>query len=76
MSSLRIEEKDGAPDLRCDLLEHLQPFRTKLVKPVVFRPGRARLSTKPLPTGSDMAVKQLARFISSKAGTNSSGARH
>jgi hypothetical protein len=27
MSSLRIEEKDGAPDLRCDLLEHLQPFR-------------------------------------------------
>ena len=41
---------------RCDLFEQLQPLRAeaefKVVKPVTFPPGRAKLSTMPAPTGS------------------------
>ena len=41
---------------RRDLLEQFQPFPAQavfeLIKPVVLPPGRARLSTKPAPTGS------------------------
>ena len=41
---------------RRDLLEQLQPFSAHAVfehgKPVALPPGRARLSTKPAPTGS------------------------
>ena len=42
--------------VRRDLLEQLQPFRAhavfEIVKPVALPPGRARLATKPAPTGS------------------------
>ena len=49
--------KDRRPrHARRDLLEQLQPFAAKLysncMKPVALPPGRARLSTKPAPTGS------------------------
>ena len=41
---------------RRDLLEQLQPFPAQAysncIKPVALPPGRARLSTKPAPTGS------------------------
>ena len=46
-----------------DLLEELQPlpgqFRTSDVSPVILPPGRARLATKPAPTGSPMAAMTM-----------------
>ena len=60
---LRNEKQRGVLHLWCDLLEHFEPFRrhggTKLVKPVALPPGRARLSAKPLPTGSEIAVNTI-----------------
>ena len=58
-SRLPWPDPEGPPlaSHRRDLLEQLQPFcrsyriRT-VVKPVALPPGRARLSTKPAPTGS------------------------
>ena len=51
-----ITKHRRARHARRDLLEQLQPFTAEavleLVKPVVLPPGRARLSTKPAPTGS------------------------
>ena len=35
---------------------------SKVVKPVALPPGRARLSTKPAPTGSVTLVKRSARY--------------
>ena len=44
-------------------LEQLQPFRANAVfirvKPVVLPPGRAKLSTKPAPTGSGMPTNTI-----------------
>src|SRR5262245_44258268 len=50
-----IEDGDGARHARRDFLEqleHLPPIvGSKLVNPVRFVPGRARLATRPLPIG-------------------------
>ena len=52
----RIAKDRRARHARRDLLEQLQPFAAQAVfermKPVALPPGRARLSTKPAPTGS------------------------
>ena len=48
---------------RRDLLEQLQPFAAELysncMKPVALPPGRARLSTKPAPTGSGTMMNTI-----------------
>ena len=52
-------------DVRRDLLEQLQPFPARAVfearKPVTLPPGRAKLSTKPAPTGSGTRRTRSAR---------------
>ena len=58
------------------LLKQLQPLRTKLssnsVNPVTFPPGRARLATRPAPTGSTLTntigIVAVAAFAASAAG--------
>ena len=60
---------------RRDLLEQLQPFPakpySKSVKPVTLPPGRARLSTKPAPTGSTACANTIGtvRVACSNAAT-------
>ena len=68
-----ISNDCGAGYVWRDLLEQLQPFSAQTVfhtiKPVVFPPGRARLSTKPLPTGSMTVTNTIGtvRVASCKA---------
>ena len=51
-----IPKDSSSRHARRDLLEEFQPFAAQAVfeimKPVALPPGRARLSTKPAPTGS------------------------
>ena len=51
-----IPQDRRARHARRDLFEQLQPFPAdavfEMMKPVALPPGRARLSTKPAPTGS------------------------
>src|SRR5215831_8678718 len=60
---LRIVEKDGVPDLRCDLLEDLQPLRCHCWDEVGesggILPGACQALDEAASTGSDMAVKTI-----------------
>ena len=47
---------------------HLVPIEnSKLVKPVIFPPGRARLATKPLPTGSVTCTNMIGTAQADRA---------
>ena len=56
LPGFRSSENRHAGELGNDLLEKLQSFSAQFSRktgsPVMFPPGRARLTTKPLPTGS------------------------
>ncbi len=66
---LPMKYRGGMINVRRDLLEHLQhllPIEgSKFVKPVTLLPGRARLATKPLPTGSATCVKTIGELPAS-----------
>src|SRR6266545_7579733 len=58
-----IAKDRGARHAGRDLFKQLQPFRADAVlnwvKPVALPPGRARLATKPAPTGSGVCVNTI-----------------
>ena len=55
-SHIRVEYETDAPHARCDFSHKLKPFVSHRFdenrETIRVRPGRARLATKPLPTGS------------------------
>src|SRR5437764_11895526 len=71
----RISKDCNALEVRRDLLQQLEHFPlmpySKLVNPVALPPGRARLSTKPAPTGSDTSTNTIGtvRVDSCRAAT-------
>ena len=64
-----------------DLLEQLQPFSARccirtVMKPVALPPGRARLSTKPAPTGSATIANTIGTVrVACSNGRHGRGAR-
>src|SRR5262245_66256923 len=72
-SQRRISQHCGARDARGDLLQQLRPFRTETVlelhKAGDVAARRAKLATKPLPTGSERFTKMMGmvRVCCSKA---------
>jgi hypothetical protein len=58
LNSMATRLTDGA--MSCTSSSHLLPMAaSKLMKPVILPPGRARLCTKPGPIGSDTATKMI-----------------
>ena len=59
----RVEQEGDPGDARRNLLEQFQPLAaivgSILVKPVTLPPGRGKLATKPLPTGSATIAKMM-----------------
>src|SRR5262249_52889004 len=59
----RVPKNCGSGNAGCHLLEQFQKFSAHAVfehqKPVALPPGRARLSTKPAPTGSGTIVNTI-----------------
>jgi hypothetical protein len=61
---------DSGFDGRRNFLEHLQPFsayfRLEIMNPMMLPPGRAKLVTSPLSTGSPMVTSKMGIvFVSS-----------
>ena len=58
-----FQKNRHAGELGNHLLQQLEPLSSKsgamLVNPVTFPPGRARLSTRPVPTGSPTAIMTM-----------------
>src|SRR5262245_41790110 len=58
--------REGETSLRNS--SHLPPIdASRLTKPVMLPPGRARLATNPLPTGSETTTKTMGRVLASRA---------
>src|SRR5262245_45716047 len=59
----RVEQESDSNNVRCDLLEQLQPLGgvvdSTALNPVTLPPGRGKLATMPLPTGSDTFPKMM-----------------